>query len=333
MTAVLGFALECAAIAALLGTGASASAMLGAASFRPLLRKLDPSHRADLAFLAGVLPGIVALTGTAAVALPSIASALGFAPDHCLQHGHHLHVCLVHGTPLLRPDLAMLGAAALGIWALRSGSLFAQLVRIHRDASQLERLGTATPGAFPLIHVPGAPRLCHAIGPLRPRILISASLAEQLDPVDLRCALEHETAHLKRRDPLAHVLLSLSGLFALPVWAGALSRAYRSAAEQACDDAAAHAVADGALVATALVKVAGLRRGESRATPALGAFGFGEHPLESRVRRLLSEKAFAVRRARALPLSAWLAVGALAFSVLQAAFVHHAVETALHVVF
>jgi beta-lactamase regulating signal transducer with metallopeptidase domain len=175
--------------------------------------------------------------------------------------------------------------------------------------------------------------LCHAIGPLRPRVLISASLVEQLDPIDLRCALEHETAHLRRRDPLAHFLLSVASLFALPVWAAALSRAYRSAAEQACDDAAAHVVSDGALVATALLKVAGLQSGVSSTTPALGAFGFGEHPLEARVRRLLSNEVFDVRRARGLQLAGWVAAGTLAFAMLQASFVHHAVETALHIAF
>jgi hypothetical protein len=283
-------------------------------------------------FVCGVLAAILAITGTAAVALPSIASALGLVPDHCLQHGHHLHVCLVHGTALPRSGLALLGGAALAVWLIRSWVLFAKLVRVERDASRLERLGTATVGVFPLIHVPGAPRLCHAIGALRPRVLISTSLAEQLDAVDLRCALEHETAHLRRRDPLAHLLLSLAGLFALPIWAGALSRAYRAAAEQACDDAAAHAVSDGALVATALVKVAGLQSGVAR-TATLGAFGFGAHPLEARVRRMLSQKVFDVRRARALPLAGWVAVGALALAVLHASFVHHAVETALHIVF
>lgn len=333
MIALLGFTLECAAIAALLGIGSSAIVMIASTLLRPILVRVGPSVRADLAFVGGVLPAILVLAGVAAVALPPIAGALGLAPDHCLQHGHHPHVCVIHGTTLLRPDLAALGAIALACFALRAGSLFARVLRSHRGAAELERLGTVTPARFPLILVPGGPRLCHAIGTLRPRVLVSESLAEQLDPGDLRCALAHETAHLQRRDPLAHLLLSTSALFALPLWSGALLRAYRAAAEQACDDAAAHAVCDGTLVARALVTVASLQRSAARTAPALGAFGFGEHPLEARVRRLLHARVFDVRRARALPVAACVAASALGCAVLHAHGVHHAVETALHLVF
>jgi len=327
MSALFGFALECAAIAVLLGFGASALVLVLAAVLRPLLRRVGPSLRGDLAFLAGALPAIVALAGTAAAAALPIASALGIAPDHCLEHEHHLHVCIVHRA--LHPELALLGALALGSWSIRGGALSRRLLQLRSHARTLEQLGTTTHAGFPVVRVPGAPQLCHALGSFRRRILLSESLAQALEPGALRCALAHESAHLDRRDPLANLVLSLCGLLGLPFWSSALLRVYRTAAEQACDDAAARVVGDGALVAQALVSVSSLQRAAARHSPAFDGLGFGQHPLETRVRRLLAAVRFDVREARALPAAGWLALGTFALALQHAAVVHHAIETAL----
>jgi Zn-dependent protease with chaperone function len=332
MSAWLGFALECTAIAALLGAATSVVVAVLAGALRPLLREAAPSLRGDVAFVGGVLPAVVAIAGTAAAAWPPIGSALGLLPDHCLQHDHHLHVCIIHRAAQ-HSSLLALGAIALAAWALRASLLLRTQLRSRRDALELERLGTTSGAPFPVIEIPGSPRLCHAVGSFRRRILLSESLATQLEPVELRCALAHETAHLNRHDPLAGLVMSSAGLFALPFCLGALQRDYRVAAEQACDDAAACVVGNGVLVAEALVSVARLQRSGAAPRFATEAFGFGQHPLEARVRRLLRASGFQQRRALALPLAAGIACGACALALQQASSVHHAVETALHLLF
>lgn len=332
MTAILGFVLECAAIAAMLGTGVSLLALV-AVKLQPLVAKrMHPSSRADVAFFAGVLPAIVAIGCTAAAAMPSLAAGLGLVADHCHEHSHHLHLCFVHGTGI-RPDVAALGALSLVVWVARAALLCWRGRAFARDVRRLEQLGAVRGTDFPVVEVPGSTPLCHAIGVLRRRILLSTSLAARLAPSELRCALAHERAHLRRADPLASLFLSIAGLFVPPPISRSLQRTYRTAAEDTCDDDAARTVGDATLVASALVAVARLQQHSSWKPAAAQAFGFGQHRLEARVRRLLDGTAFDARRAYALPAAAAAALIISVVALKHAAFFHHTVETALHHLF
>src|SRR5687768_6431318 len=104
MMALLGFVLECAAVAAFVGSGVSLLMTAAFFTARPLLLRSSSSLGADLAFLAASLPAIAAVLVTASAAAPSLLSALGFAEDHCLHHTHHLHLCIIHSAGL-RPAL------------------------------------------------------------------------------------------------------------------------------------------------------------------------------------------------------------------------------------
>lgn len=334
MTALLGFLLECAATAALLGMGTSALVLALALVLRPGLSRLRPSTRADLVFLGGVLPAVVAIIGTMAAAFPPVASALGLMADHCLRHGHHLHICIVHG-PSLHADIALIGAATLAASVVRGGLWCRRLLEAARDVRELERLGTVTAvaAAFPVIEIPGASRLCHALGAFRRRILLSQRLSSALSPDALRCALAHESAHLSRRDPLANAILSFAGLFVLPVVARLFQRAYRVAAEHACDDEAAADAGDGLAVAEALLAVAALQHGAPQPVRAGAMLGFGQHSLQTRVERLIALGAEPPRAAHALVTAAMLSLAALVLALQQATVLHHAVETVLHGLF
>ncbi len=83
------------------------------------------------------------------------------------------------------------------------------------------------------------------------------------------------------------------------------------------------------MVAEALVKMAALQRGirEATAVPA-----FGKLALETRVRALLDGEALQSSASRALLLGVGAAVAVLTLALLHTAFLHHAVETALHFV-
>ncbi|WP_257455272.1 M56 family metallopeptidase [Archangium lipolyticum] len=329
MMAALAFLLECSATAALIGMAVSLLVW-------PALRLLQgqalqrvPALRADLAFVLGTLPALASLGVVAAAAAPPFAAALGLAADHCLGHGHHVHLCFLHSAHV-RPVLATVGAFSLAVFLFRAGETVLRLLRMRARLSALESLGTRRPGRFPIVAVPGAPRLCHAVGLVRRRILLSASLAESLTPAELRSALAHEEAHLRRRDPLLGVLLGVAGLFAAPFLSRACAAAHQMAAEEACDAEAAAAVGDGGLVAGALVKVAALQQRLSHVTgdaPAFGALA-----LERRVRLLLDEAARATT-AHALRVTGAVALATGLLSLAHSAFLHHAVETALHILF
>lgn len=324
--APLAFVLECAALAALVGGATSLLAAAVGQVLQPLVRTAAPARRADLAFVLGALPAVAAIAVVLAAAAPSLAGALGLAADHCPTHLHHVHLCLVHGAGL-RPLLAAVGASSLALFLFRAAALGAHVVETRRSLAALERLGARAPGRFPLVAVPGAPRLCHAVGVRRPRIVVSAELQRALQPADWEAALAHEEAHLRRRDPLAFLVLSLAGLFSLPPLARRAHRDFAQAVEEACDLEAAAAVRSPSQVARALVEVAALQR--SAPGPAIAA-AFGETALERRVQRLLGEAPGRVAPARALLLSLAALAAGLAAALLHADGLHHAVETALH---
>jgi beta-lactamase regulating signal transducer with metallopeptidase domain len=144
------------------------------------------------------------------------------------------------------------------------------------------------------VWVPGAPRLCHAIGWWRPRVLLSDSLRALVSEGELRAAIAHEHAHHRRRDLLAIVVLRFAGAFQPAALARAAERDFREAAELAADAAAAHHVGDGLLVANALVEI-------SRISIAAPGLAMGEGSVERRVRALLDRPGGEIRRAVALP--------------------------------
>ena len=327
--AALAFLLECAATAALIGLAVSMLVWPALRVLRGRVLQRVPALRADLAFVLGTLPALVSMGMVAAAVAPPFAAAAGLAADHCLGHGHHVHLCFLHSTHV-RPLLALVGASALAVFLFRAGGVVVRVLRMRARLSALEALGTSRPGHFPIVAVPGAPQLCHAAGFVRGRILLSASLEESLTPTELRSALAHEEAHLRRRDPLLGLLLGVAGLFAAPFVARACAAVYQTAAEEACDAEAAAVMGDGGLVAGALVKVAALQRRVSHVAGEAPAFG--ALALERRVRLLLDEEARA-STAHALRVSGAVALAAGLFALAHTASLHHAVETALHLLF
>ncbi len=318
------FVVACAGLAALVGMVVGPLSLWFARRATAARGRLSAAARADRAFLLGLAPAVGALGIVGGTALPSMLTAAGLMVDHCDDHDHHVHLCLVHGaeTPVW---LLSLGALALAIFAVRAVHLSVTSLRRHRSLRALERLGVVDTGSdFPVVRVPGAPRLCLATGLFRRRIVYSASLAEHLSSAELASALAHEAAHLRRRDTLSLGLLTLAGLVTLP-GVGQRARAlFLSAAEEACDaEAAVHHGTE--TVARALVSAARLRL-----TVANG-LGFTGNTLAARVAALLDAGGVPTSPARSLIIAIVLigasgaVVGAFGLDV------HHAVETALSV--
>ncbi len=320
----LGVLLECAAIAAVLSCVAAFVALalsaVGAAR--------GPSVRADVAFVGAVMPALVVIVALAAALAPTLAVALGLtAVDHCPQHLHHPHLCFVHFDGL-RPAAAVLGAFALAVFVVRAITLVVRHVRTASNIAKIEALAdVAKDGMFPLVKLPGAARVCHAVGPARRRVLVSQELIDALSPQAWQAVRAHEEEHLRRRDPLAMVVVEFALLLVPPFFASALGRSFRRAAEAACDAAAARAVGGGVVVAEGLLEAARVV-GNHRAE-ILGAPAATELSLEARVRDLLEDRPSKARPSFGFATVAVMAVALVAVGIAYDATLHHALETLL----
>jgi beta-lactamase regulating signal transducer with metallopeptidase domain len=163
---------------------------------------------------------------------------------------------------------------------------------------------------------------------VRPRVLISRGLLESLGSEERSVVLAHERAHVRRRDALAAgVVRALAGVH-LPRVGSWLVNELGVAAEQACDDEAATAVADRVAVASAILTV---ERAVWRSTaPRLELVGiaFGARAVERRVEALLAEP---LPPTSLRSLTGPLGVALLAV-VLHAGALHHATEFLLSAV-
>lgn len=235
--------------------------------------------------------------------------ARGLLPgDHCLAHvasAHHHHLCLVH-LPT-SPERALPWALALGVIALAAGRMLAAIRRGRRDARRLRALvalSRPSPYGADVRLLDTAEPIALAVGGLRRSILVSRGLIEGVSPTSLRAILAHERAHVARRDTLLgavdHVVAAL-----LPrAVAADLVARITLAREQACDAAAAHAVADPLRVARALTEVLRLKL---RALP--GAASFDGGIIEARIAWLLDPPTIP-------PLRRWLGPGIVALLIL-----------------
>jgi Zn-dependent protease with chaperone function len=322
----LGVLLECAAIAVVL----SASASVLSLALVSMGARLSPSARADLAFTSALLPALVVMVALAAALAPTLSVALvGSGTDHCPEHLHHPHLCLIHFGGL-RPAAAVLGAFSLAVFVARSLGFVTRHARTATRIAQLERLGAATlGGAFPLVELPGAPRVCHAVGAFRRRIIVSGALVEGLSAPAWSAVRAHEDEHLRRRDPLAMMVVEAALLFVPPFFSTVLGHAFRRAAEAACDAAAAHEVGDGIAVAEGLLEAARIFGPAAPAGDALGAPAATDLSLEERVRDLLAHQPSTPRRSLGFFVAGLLTMGLCALGLTHGSAVHHALETLL----
>jgi Zn-dependent protease with chaperone function len=93
-----------------------------------------------------------------------------------------------------------------------------------------------------------------AAGILKPKVLMSEAVVTVLREPELRVALGHEVAHVRRRDNLKKLLLRFC---AFPAMAG-LEKAWSEIAEMAADDAAVSNASEALDLASALIKLSRL---------------------------------------------------------------------------
>lgn len=320
MIDTLGAFLE--TVAVLAASSACASLAIGPALAGVRRLRVAPAVRADLALATAALPAAAVVVVAVAVAFPGALDLLGVVPDHCDEHGGHGHLCLAH-PGVAAPSLVAVGALVVAGTVLRAGRWVAARADAARDLATLLRLGKPATEGEDVVRVDGDTVLCHAAGAWAPRVLVSTRLLAGLAPDLLSAALEHERAHVRRRDVLVRDVLSGLGLLA---WPGAVSRAaevWEESAEEAADAAAASRFG-GPVLARALVAVARMSL-----APAPAAMPLSGTRLARRVHALLDRPP---RHRPALALSAGpaLALAIVAWAASNADPLHHAAETALH---
>lgn len=157
------------------------------------------------------------------------------------------------------------------------------------------------------------------MGWLRPRTLVSTTLARALSASELEVVLAHEGEHVRRRDPLRRLLAGLGTRVAGARVQATLLRAFDLATERACDEAAAGFVGDRLRVAQAILSVEAMVIGDH--PEGAVAVGMGGSSVAARVESLLAPpRALQVWPGRRVGLVGVLALG------LAAQIVHHQLE-------
>lgn len=234
-----------------------------------LFRNLPVQRLGDLFFALRIFPLVVAALITAAFAIPSF---LLLEPRSIVEP--------MGDVPLA---LALFGSG-LAIFGLTNAVL--ALLKASRTVSAWSNTAQEIPSPVPvpILRIRRSVPALTAVGILRPRILLSGSAEFLLNGNELRTALHHELAHIRRRDNFKKFLLRF---VAFPGMRG-LEAAWLEASEMAADDAAVSSTADALDLATALLKLSRLKADEP--SPDLTAALVQGHAaiINARVERLIS---------------------------------------------
>jgi len=252
---------------------------------------------ADSLFGLRVLPLLGGLTATLLFTLPSF---LWLEPRSVNEP--------------LSPLAAVLGGFCLLILTAGIGSAFIALRRA--SCAVREWLSSATEldasSEVPVFRTGSAAPALTVAGVFSPQVLVSRQAVSMLTPEELRSALNHEMAHVRRRDNLRKLIYR----FAWFPGMRALESAWGEAAEIAADDAAVSSANDALDLAAALIKLS--RSLPSSSAPALttALVHSSAACLSARVERLSAWPQFSPREVHRRPaFYASIAAGAVALAL------------------
>jgi Zn-dependent protease with chaperone function len=244
---------------------------------------------ADLLFAWRMFPLVTAAVITAAFTVPSFILLEPRAIDEPLG-----------GIPLA---LGVTGAA-LGLFGLVNAGLAVR--RASRTISTWTREAQVveTTSPVPVLRIARTFPAMTAAGIVRPRVLLSSAAEFVLNTNELQTALNHEVAHVRRRDNLKKLLLRF---VAFPGMSG-LETAWREVTEMAADDAAVSNAGDALDLAAALIKLSRLGPVEAPVDLTAALVHSPASAMNARVERLIAwcEE----RRVPPQTRSAWYGVGA-----------------------
>jgi len=286
------------ALASLAGIAFALATSLALELVWPGLRRgLDrrhPAARARMAWAVATAPGVAPIVLVGLCFAPGVLGWLGLHTDHCIHHAGHPHLCLVHATARLTPELALVLVGALALLAAVAGPPLRRLARVRRALAEL-RTGSARTLA-PGVHCVESQRpFSLTAGLVRGEIFVSSALVEALGPDALAVVIAHERAHARRRDGLRRVAAQALSWPLRPALRREVLAELAVTTERACDEAAARGVGDRVRVAEVIVTVERLLAAWPGA-PAPGTLGFGDSAVPTRVRALLAAPAPAMGR-------------------------------------
>jgi Zn-dependent protease with chaperone function len=312
---------------AFVAVGSVAAGVVVRLASRPLLG-LEPHLRHRLLVGLAAAPVIVSGLLLFSAALPSVVSLLVPMLDHCSTHDDgHAHLCFIHlpRGPLNLSTLLLLVFATSYVLArcvLSGASIF--------RSSRLLRALTATglPTANDVTILETSEAVCMAAGLLRPRVLVSRGLLDQLGEDGQAVVFEHERAHIRRRDALVASLVRFCVPLHFPGVGPWLLREIQIAAEQACDEETGARIGDRTRVAETILVVERLAQRAPAGTIPAGAVGFGDCAVVRRVESLLDEPK-APGSLRPLGIALTLATVAV---LLGSSTLHHTTESLISVI-
>jgi hypothetical protein len=280
-------------------------------------------HHAMVLLAAGPLvSGAAALLS---VVMPSLLGQWWPNLDHCLEHGGHSHLCLIHysghtsawtgwaAITLLGAGLvAQIGRGGYGL--LRAARVIHGLVRSARyDASRS------------LWVVASQQPLCVSVGLFRARLMVSEGLLQNTSSSAFAIISAHEDAHARRKDSLMRLCVRAATFFWPPAQRKDLLAALEAAQEQACDEHAAKEIGDRLSVAEAILAVERQLGASVRLSTNMLASGFGTSFVADRVNALLEP----ARERGASKLLALALVSVIALLLGSYQHVHHVTESVL----
>jgi Zn-dependent protease with chaperone function len=266
------------------------------------LQNMEPLLASPRAFASAANRSWLALSllGLAGVALCAAGLLIGWTEVRA-GVAHSYQVCLVlFSRHLVAPAwLVTLGAAGMMASVLTAGiSIWWDAVRTRRLVRRLQAGASGKHLLGQMVVVRDESPFAITAGFLRPKVYVSSGLLAMLDDRELEAVLQHESAHVRRRDPLRRLVgrAARRALFFLPVVHDLWDR-YHAGAELAADAGAVNRVGRDP-VARAFLKLLDLQgqAGELRA-----ASGFATM-LDLRAAYLLAPRSGvrlpAIRRAR-----------------------------------
>jgi Zn-dependent protease with chaperone function len=217
------------------------------------------------------------LIGAGVVGGIALSCLIGASSPSCLHGFACLAATAAQPMDIVRAVLLSLAAGILVV-TLRAGwttlSLGRELQRLPRAGRrlELERQGVAcitsvAPAAF-------------CAGAIRPRVYVTDSLVDLLDPSALAAVIAHEQAHAQRRDPLRRSLLAaLSDLLLRAPWVLWLRNRYHERAEISADRAAAMLLGPSAVADALTTLAAEGSQGSAEATGVGSTSALGLRPI------------------------------------------------------
>jgi beta-lactamase regulating signal transducer with metallopeptidase domain len=263
---------------------------------------------ADLLFSLRMLPLATAAVITAAFTVPSFLLLEPRAIDEP-----------VGGVPLA---LGICGAT-LGIFGLVNAAM--AIRRASRTISSWTNAAqpVPSPAPLPVLRIARTVPAMTAVGIVRPRILLSGAAEFVLAANELQTALNHEVAHVRRRDNLKKLLFRFVAFPGM----SALEDAWLEATEMAADDAAVTNASEALDLAAALIKLS--RLGPAEAADLTAALVHSPaSSMNARVERLIAWND--ERRVPPQSLSGWYGLAAAVVTITGFAFTYSQLLSQVH---